>query len=673
MTSLAAIARAMGGEVRGHRACFPTPGHSEHDRGSTAELVDNAPDGVLVKSYNGGDPIAIKDRLRAAGVLPQRGTGDSWRCMGTYEFRDEGGALLYRTERLEHSSKPKRYVVRLPDGSTKMGATRRVLYRLPELLAADPADTVFLTEGERKADKLASWGLAATAFAFGAKSWRKDYARHLAGRHVVILPDNDDEGRSMAETARRDIKAAGGKVTILALPGLPAKGDIMDWSGDRSALLDLVAAAGAEPGRASLRQGATIDGAELLDDVLAFYRRFVAFPSPHSAVACALWAAHAHAMDCWDSTPRLAFLSPEPGSGKSRALEIAELLVPRPVQAVNVSPAYLFRKVADPDGRPTILHDEIDTVFGPKVRRDVEETRGLLNAGHRRGAMTGRCKMVGKAVETEEIEAYCAVALAGLGDLPDTVASRAVIVRMRRRAPGERVEPYRRRNHQPGGAHLCKRLGQWANVNASVLASARPDMPSGVEDRAADVWEPLLAIADTAGGDWPKLARDAAEALVCEARETPATLGVRLLADIRAAFGDAEQLASAELLDALNRLEEAPWGDLRGKPLDSRRLARMLRPYNVSPETIRTATGTPKGYKRQALWDAWQRYLPATPSERKTGATSATSEWAASLGNQRHGNAAVADVADVADVGAKGASACARCAGVGCKWCEAAE
>lgn len=198
-------------------------------------------------------------------------------------------------------------------------------------------------------------------------------------------------------------------------------------------------------------------------------------------------------------------------------------------------------------------------------------------------------------------------------------------------------------------------------------------MPLGVEDRAADVWEPLLAIADTARGDWPKLARDAAGALVCEARETPATLGVRLLTDIRAAFGDAEHLPGADLLDALNGLEEAPWGDLRGKPLGSRRLARMLKPYGVSPETIRTATGTPKGYKREALWDAWQRYLPAIPPESETSATSETPMWTPNIGNPIDGETGVADVADVADFGAKGGRACARCTGVGCNWCGAAE
>ena len=122
-------------------------------------------------------------------------------------------------------------------------------------------------------------------------------------------------------------------------------------------------------------------------------------------------------MDAWESTPRLAFLSPEPGSGKTRALEVTEPLVPRPVEAVNVSPAYLFRKVGSEDGRPTILFDEIDTVFGPKAK-DNEEIRGLLNAGHRKGAVAGRCIVVGKQVKTEEIPALRAVALAGLGNYP---------------------------------------------------------------------------------------------------------------------------------------------------------------------------------------------------------------------------------------------------------------
>jgi hypothetical protein len=228
------------------------------------------------------------------------------------------------------------------------------------------------------------------------------------------------------------------------------------------------------------------NGADLLDDVYAFLSRFVAYPSEAAHVAHTLWIGHAHLMDAWESTPRIAFLSPEPGSGKTRALEVSELLVPNPVEAVNVTPAYLFRKVGDPEGAPTILFDEIDTVFGPKAKEN-EEIRGLLNAGHRRGAVAGRCVVRGKLVETEEIPAYCAVALAGLGGLPDTLLSRSVIVKMRRRAPGERIEPYRRREHAPAGHGLRDRLAAWAATVLDTVTGAWPTIPDGIADRDADM------------------------------------------------------------------------------------------------------------------------------------------------------------------------------------------
>ena len=217
-------------------------------------------------------------------------------------------------------------------------------------------------------------------------------------------------------------------------------------------------------------------------------------------------------MEAWDSTPRIAFLSPEPGSGKTRALEVSEILVPNPVEAVNVTPAYLFRKVGSEDGAPTILFDEVDTIFGPKAK-DNEEIRGLLNAGHRRGAVAGRCVVRGKTVETEEIPAYCAVALAGLGWLPDTLMSRAIVIRMRRRAPSERS------SRIAAATRSAKGTSCGAGWRAGPPRGARSCTPRDrhcrpeFEDRNADVWEALFAIADAAGGDWPKKAREAAVAL----------------------------------------------------------------------------------------------------------------------------------------------------------------
>jgi hypothetical protein len=366
------------------------------------------------------------------------------------------------------------------------------------------------------------------------------------------------------------------------------------------------------------------EGAAILNDVRSFLSRFIAYPSEHAKIAHVLWAAHTHLMGAWESTPRIAFLSPEPGSGKTRAMEVTELLVPNPVAAVNVTPAYLFRKVGGEGGPPTILFDEIDTVFGPKAKEH-EELRALLNSGHRRGAVAGRCVVRGKIVETEEIPSYAAVALAGLGWLPDTILSRSVIVRMRRRAPDEAIEPFRRRTQAPIGDALRRRLVVWAEAVLQEATEARPKMPAGVEDRDADVWEALLAVADLAGGDWRNLARRAATELVKAAREIEPSLNIRLLADLQAIFEGEESLATKDVLARLCSLEDAPWSDLKGKPITDRQLSRRLSEYGVKPKTVRIGASTPRGYTRADLQDVWRRYLPPLTNEVATSATSTTS------------------------------------------------
>lgn len=372
-------------------------------------------------------------------------------------------------------------------------------------------------------------------------------------------------------------------------------------------------------------------GAELLDDVEAFVSRFVVYPGENERIAHVLWIAHTWFMDQWESTPRIAFLSPEPGSGKSRALEVTEPLVPRAVHAVNASPSALFRKVSDPDGAPTVLFDEVDTIFGPRAK-DNEDLRGLLNAGHRRGATTLRSVVKGKSIEVEDFPSYCAVALAGLDDLPDTIMTRSVVVRMKRRAPGERVEPWRRRVNGPEAEKLNARLIEWSNLHQHTI-NTWPDMPDGVEDRNADVWEALLAVADLAGRDWPERARVAAVTAVTHSRETKTTLGVMLLADIRRIFTElsVDRISTSDLLERLNALEESPWGDIRGKELDARSLARRLSKYGIKRTTFRDGESTQKGYLQndnredaESLADAWDRYLSSPPEESVTPVTAVT-------------------------------------------------
>jgi len=357
------------------------------------------------------------------------------------------------------------------------------------------------------------------------------------------------------------------------------------------------------------------EGVELLDDVHDFLGRFVAYPSEHAHVAHTLWIGHAWLMECWDSTPRIAFLSPEPGSGKSRCVEVTGPLVPRPVHAVNVTSAYLFRKIGDEDGRPTILYDEVDTVFGNRNSGENEDVRGLLNAGHRKGAMVGRCMMIGKTVHTEELPVYCAVALAGLNDLPDTLMTRSVIVRMRRRSPTEHVEPWRPRLNEPEAEKLADRLMTWS-ANAQHLVQW-PEMPPGIEDRNADVWEPLLAVADVVGGDWPERARVSAVSLVSDLRTASVSLGVMLLRDLRAIFAArrADKLSTDDILQALHDIVESPWSELRGKPLDPRGLARYLSKYEVKSKQVRIGEKTLKGYELADLYDPFSRYLPPVDAD----------------------------------------------------------
>lgn len=249
MTDLRKIAAAMGGEVNGNVARFPTPGHSKADRGSWASIVPGAPDGVLINSRNGGDPLAIKDQLRAKGVLPTRERERTLRTrdVGAWEYIDAAGVVLYRKVRMALSNGGKSYRFEHPDGRggwrPKRGDAPQVPYRLPDILAAEHAAILYMAEGEKQADKLASWGYLATS----SKDWRKQFDNYVAGRTVVILPDNDPEGERVAAEAKASVERVGGKAIILTLPGLPPKGDVMDWTGDADELRALTEAALSPP------------------------------------------------------------------------------------------------------------------------------------------------------------------------------------------------------------------------------------------------------------------------------------------------------------------------------------------------------------------------------------------------------------------------------------------
>jgi hypothetical protein len=702
------VAHLLGGEVSGHNQVkAPGPGHKPGDRSLSIKLDPSAPDGFIVHSFAGDDPLVCKDYVREKlGIrwekaqkkadpiknMNARASKKSPAEPPTFPPRtppDGKGKPRFdvagddgpppRNEMRRHvylqGGVPVRIKIKLTNGKwfnvyrvADVDGTTGWQYGKPKgflnlpyfVVGTDPFNAegqLHWPEGEKDVETLARFGLAAFTFG-GVGDIPPGCEEYVRGRDVVIHADNHDEGRDHADKKLVAVRGVAASVKVVDYPDVPEKKDVSHWIDENGHTLDdLKARIEATP---TWQSEPEISVVEMMDRVYAFLGRFVAYPSNNERVAHALWIVHAHLMDRWESTPRLAFLSPEPASGKSRALEVTECLVPRAIATVNVSPAYLFRKVADDAGTPTVLFDEIDTVFGPKAK-DNEEVRGWLNAGHRRGATAGRCVVRGKTVETEELAAYCAVAVAGLGWLPDTILTRSVIIRMRRRLAGEKVEPFRHRIHSRQGSKIRMAIETWAARQPTEIEW--PEMPDGVEDRDADVWESLLAVADLVGDKWPKLAREAAVALVAASKAQETSLGIRLLADIKTVFlaEKVDAMASKMLLQRLHEMPEAPWNDLKGKPLDERRLSTLLKKYEVKSKSVRIGDLTPKGYARADLHDAWGRYLATMPPAKSaTSATSATSEqYQRQNVAERCGQAGnvaddVADVADdVADIGRK--------------------
>lgn len=349
------------------------------------------------------------------------------------------------------------------------------------------------------------------------------------------------------------------------------------------------------------------EGAALLDELRAAIARYVVLPDAHTYDAVACYIAATYGVPAWEHATRLTIVSPEKRCGKSRLLDVIEATCHDPLVTVNISPAALVRSITDDP--PTLLLDEADTVFGKKAADNNEDLRGILNAGHQRSRPYIRWDAMARV--PEKCPTFAMAVLAGIGDMPDTIMDRSVIVRMRRRAPHEKVSPYRRRRDEPPLRELGRRVGAWVRSQLDQLADAEPDMP--VEDRAADTWEPLVIIADAAGGDWPERIRTACVEMVKEADAdaTGATFARRLLADLREVFGDAEKLYTTTILDRLHKLEDAPWSNYYGRQLNSNDLASLLKDYGVKPADVREPGGpNKKGYRRDDLYEAWIRYLP---------------------------------------------------------------
>jgi putative DNA primase/helicase len=662
------IARALGGEVSGDQITAPGPEHSSVDRSLSVKIDPTAPDGFVVNSFAGDDPLRCRDYVRTKVGLPKweakHSTGKPWSpTIASYIYRDGTGAPYLRVRRtaakdfFQQHWDGEKWAKGKPNGP-------KIPYRLPELLAAAPATPIYICEGEKDCDNLAKLGFVATCNNGGADTgtgtkWTPDLNSHFKDRHVYILPDNDQAGHKHAEHVARSLNEIAASVRVVELPGLAPKGDVSDWlENDPSGARLVKACEGAplwEPGAdggdariselaglpklayARLRKQAAeklgITAAALDDAVkearaaaagekLLLYGHWDIEPWPEAVDAAVLL------QSIHDRIRQHVIVS---DSGAiAAAVWIAMTWVHERV-AVH-SPLLMVTSAERDSGKSTLLG-----LLGFMVRRSLlsvgisaaalyrsiekwqpafvideadtifgqnEDLREVVNSGWTRGQGVVRCEP--ETNEPKLFSTFCPKAIGLKGrKLPDTTLSRAIIVELKRKLPSEMTRDFAHLDDE-GLAMLRRKLARWAEDNADKLAAMNPTMPDGFINRVAANWRLLLAIAELAGGAWPERARKAAVAL----NGAEASLSIKLLSDVRDAFAarEAETLTTQELLDHLTALEEREWSELnRGKPVSKSWLSRQLGKFGLCSDNL--GDRRLKGWRIETFEDVFRRYL----------------------------------------------------------------
>lgn len=590
-------------------------------------------------------------------------------------YRRPNGDLLGYVFRFDHPGGGKTILPltlwRTEDGQLrwewKQWPDPRPLLNLPGL-AQLPQKPVLVIEGEktaRAAHRLLP-EYAVTTSPGGSNSAEKADWSPLAGRDVVIWPDADGAGAHYAEVVSALALRAGAKsVRVVDITGLPQKWDLADAPPADLNINERIAAAREVLGGAlgvsqanevgetvrnlaslpaieydlkrkaiakqlgirvdilddAVEQARTkfagseasfpapdpapwphpVEGAALLNEIVAFIKRFIVARN-ETIVAAALWVVMTWLIDDVEVAPLAVITAPEKRCGKSQFLTVLAKLARRPLATSNITSAALFRVIEA--WNPTLIIDEADTFM-----RDNEALRGVLNSGHTRPSAYV-LRTVGDDHTPKQFSTWGAKAISGIGLLPATLMDRAIVLPLRRKLPHETVERLRHCDHAEVAA-LVARIRRFTDDCRAAIKRARPKLPHELNDRAQDNWEPLLAIADCAGGAWPDMARRTALALNAE-DDGPSSIGGELLADVREVFeaSNTMRLSSSSLLASLITDDEGPWQTYdKGRPMKPRQLSKLLAGYGIKATTQRTGATTAKCYDRDQFDDAFKRYL----------------------------------------------------------------
>ncbi len=354
-----------------------------------------------------------------------------------------------------------------------------------------------------------------------------------------------------------------------------------------------------------------VEGVRLLDEMTTLLATYIT--APRSVIdAAALWILYVHIFVRIELpvATRLILTSATRRCGKSRLLRLLTALAPRALSASRMSPSALFRVIEKV--RPIIFLDESDGFIA-----ESPDFRNLINAGFEPDQAYVVINVpVADDWEPTRFNVFTPIALAGIGKLADTIEDRAIKFPMQRQPPAARRPRLRMREVRPRIEELKRRAMRWAADNASAVAAARPALPAALDDRAGDLWEPLLAIAQVLADAWPERTIQAAAILSGNRDAEDDSLSVRLLRDLRAVFeaSGVDRLPSKTLCEKLAAIEDAPWPEIRrGKPITQNQLARRLDPFQIAPRTIRLPDGsTPRGYLLDSFRDVFASYFPGS-------------------------------------------------------------
>ena len=366
-----------------------------------------------------------------------------------------------------------------------------------------------------------------------------------------------------------------------------------------------------------LRQS-TIGPADLLKAVELYIRRYVVLP-PLAYLPVALWAIATHAVQTFECFPYVALMSAAKRSGKTRLAEVLETFVRRPWRGTAPSVAALYRMLLD---APTLMLDETEPLNAKNKSETTLNLLAILNMGHRKGGMVPRCE--GHDHHLKYFPVYGPKLFAAIGHLPDTLLDRSIVIHMQRRTKEQKVDRFRQDRIDRIATYLRDKIVAFVQAYHGPILRTYQEMPDEdldfLNDRDADVWNPLFTLCTVLDETRiPDLRTCAVVLCTAKAEEDENdSLSLTLLRDIRNVWPEeTERYETVLLLEKLWKLEESPWKDFALTP---RKLAYMLRPFEVKPCTIRVGERTPKGYVFSEFKMAFSRYLE------DLSATSATTQ-----------------------------------------------